>query len=170
MPLIVRPETAVDADAIYKVESAAFDRPDEADLVRKLQQSEVETISLVAFLDEELVGHILFSPVTVRNEGDEFTAVALGPLAVMPARQKKGIGSELCRAGLAACLQANYEMVFVLGHSAYYPRFGFVPSAPLGLRCQFDVPEEAFMVAELVPGALHNRQGVVYYHPLFSQV
>ncbi len=170
MPLNIRPETAVDADAIYKVESAAFGRPDEANLIRKLQQREAEIISLVACLDEALVGHILFSPVTVKNDEGGFTAVALGPLAVMPAHQQKGIGSELCRAGLAACLQANYEMVFVLGHSAYYPRFGFVPSAPLGLCCQFDVSEEAFMVAELVPDALQNKRGVVYYHRLFSQV
>jgi putative acetyltransferase len=170
MSLIIRPETAVDATAVYDVEFAAFGRPAEADLIRKLQQNNVELISLVACLDEQVVGHILFSPVTVKNEEGEFTAVALAPLAVTPSQQQKGIGSQLCRAGLAACLQATHGMVFVLGHSNYYPRFGFATSAPLGLRCQFDVPEEAFMVAELVPGALHNKRGVVYYHPLFSQV
>ena len=170
MSLIIRPETAVDAEAIYNVEFTAFGRPDEADLIRKLQQNNVELISLVACLDEQVVGHILFSPVTVKNEESGFTAVALGPLAVAPAQQQKGIGSELCRAGLATCLQAKHDMVFVLGHANYYPRFGFVTSAPLELRCQFNVPEEAFMVAELMPSALHNRRGVVYYHPLFSQV
>lgn len=170
MSLIIRPETAVDAAAVYEVESAAFGRPDEADLIRKLQQSGIELISLVACLDEQVVGHILFSPVTVRNEEGAFMAVALGPLAVVPVRQQKGIGSQLCRAGLDACLQAGHELVFVLGHAAYYPRFGFVTAEPLGLRCQFDVPEEAFMVAELVPGAIGERQGVVFYHPLFREV
>ena len=171
MKLIIRPETAVDAKKVYEVEAAAFGRPAEAELVQKLQQAKVELISLVALLDDELVGHILFSPVTVKDSGGgEFTAVALGPVAVSPTQQQKGIGSKLCRAGLAACLQAGHELVFVLGHSDYYPRFGFTTSAPLGLRCQFDVPEDAFMVAELAPGALQNRRGTVYYHPLFEGV
>ncbi len=170
MSLIIRPETAVDADAVSKIVTAAFGSPAEAKLVQNLQQQGVELISLVACLQDEVVGHILFSPVTAKNEDDEFTAVGLAPLAVAPAHQKKGIGSELCRAGLAACLQAKHHLVFVLGHANYYPRFGFVTSAPLGLRCQFDVSEEAFMVAELVPGALQNKRGVVYFHPLFSQI
>ena len=170
MTLVILPETVEDAPLVYEVEAAAFGRSLEAELAQKLQQSEVETISLVALLDEELVGHVLFSPVTVKNEAGEFTAVALGPVAVSPDHQQKGIGSELCRAGLAACKQAGHALVFVLGHANYYPRFGFRPSAPLGLRCQFDVPEDVFMVIELVPGALSNKRGTVYYHPLFSEV
>lgn len=170
MTLKIRPETAADANQVFAVEVAAFERPDEAQLVQQLQQSKVETLSLVALLDDEVVGHILFSPVTVKNDEGEFTAVALGPVAVSPNRQNKGIGSELCRAGLVTCKQAGYELAFVLGHANYYPRFGFAPSAPLGLRCQFDVPDEVFMVAELVPGALQNKRGTVYYHPLFSEV
>ena len=170
MTLIIRPETAVDAAKVYEVEAAAFGRPAEAELVQKLQQSGVETISLVALLDEALVGHVLFSPVTVKSDADEFTAVALGPVAVSPDQQNKGVGDALCRSGLAACKQAGHALVFVLGHANYYPRFGFVPSAPLGLRCQFNVPDDVFMVTELVPGALHNKRGTVYYHPLFSGV
>ena len=170
MSLIIRPETAADAPAVYDVEAAAFSRPAEAELVQKLQQAKVELISLVALLDDKLVGHILFSPVTVKDAGEAFTAVALGPVAVSPNHQQKGIGSELCRSGLAACLQAGHELVFVLGHPTYYPRFGFMCAPPLGLHCQFDVPEDAFMVAELAPGALQNRRGTVYYHPLFEGV
>lgn len=170
MTLKIRPETAADADNVFAIEAAAFERSAEAELVQKLQQSEVETISLVAWLDDEAVGHILFSPVTIKNDEEEFTAVALGPVAVTPAHQDKGIGSELCRTGLAACEQAGYKLAFVLGHPEYYPRFGFTPSAPLGLHCQFNVPDEAFMVTELEPGALHNKRGTVYYHPLFSGV
>ncbi|WP_420643765.1 GNAT family N-acetyltransferase [Candidatus Leptofilum sp.] len=170
MTLLIRPETAADRNAVYAVEAAAFGRPAEAELVQKLQQASVDTISLVALLDEELVGHILFSPMTVKNDVDEFTAVALGPIAVSPNHQNKGIGTELCRRGLAACQEAGYSLAFVLGHSDYYPRFGFMRSTPHGLRCQFDVPEEAFMVLELAPGALQNKRGTVYYHPLFSGV
>ena len=170
MSLNIRPETPADAAAVYRVEAAAFGRPAEAELVHKLQQDGVESISLVALLDGEVVGHILFSPVMVKSNAEEFTAVALGPLAVSPQQQNKGIGSELCRQGLTTCKEAGHELVFVLGHSNYYPRFGFVPTAPLGLRCQFDVPEDAFMVVELVAGALRNKRGTVYYHPLFSGV
>lgn len=170
MTLTIRPETAVDADQVFAVEAAAFARPAEAELVQKLQQSGVEIISLVAWLGDEVAGHILFSPVTVKSDEGEFTAVALGPVAVSPDQQNKGIGAELCRSGLAACLQAGHELAFVLGHPNYYPRFGFTPSAPLGLRCQFDVPDDVFMVTELVPGALHNKRGTVFYHPLFSGV
>jgi putative acetyltransferase len=170
MTLKIRPETAADADQVFTVEAAAFDRPAEAELVQKLQQSRVDTISLVAVLDDEVVGHILFSPMTIKNDEEEWTAVGLGPVAVSPNHQNEGIGSELCRAGLAACLQTGCELAFVLGHPNYYPRFGFTPSAPLGLRCQFNVPDEAFMVTELVPGALQNKRGTVYYHPLFSGV
>ncbi|MEZ4594157.1 MAG: N-acetyltransferase [Chloroflexota bacterium] len=170
MTMTIRLETAVDAENVYAVEAAAFGRPDEAELVQKLQQAGVDTLSLVAVLDDELVGHVLFSPVTVKSEGGEFTAVALGPVAVSPNHQKEGIGSELCRQGIEACREAGYELAFVLGHPSYYPRFGFTPSAPHGLRCQFNAPIEAFMVLELVPGALQGKQGTVYYHPLFAGV
>lgn len=170
MTLTIRPETAVDAANIYSVEAAAFGRPAEAELVQKLQQAGVDTISLVALLDDALVGHILFSPVTVKSEEGEFTAVALGPVAVLPDHQNEGVGAELCRAGLIACKEAGYELAFVLGHPTYYPRFGFSPSAPHGLHCQFNVPEEAFMVLELVPNTLRDKRGTVYYHPLFAGV
>ncbi|MBK8899901.1 MAG: N-acetyltransferase [Anaerolineaceae bacterium] len=170
MEIVIRPETAVDAEKVYEVEAAAFGRPAEAELVQKLQQSGVDTISLVALLDDEVVGHIFFSPVTVKSEEAEFTAVALGPVAVAPDHQNKGVGDALCRQGLAACKEAGYELAFVLGHPTYYPRFGFTSSAPFGLRCQFDVSDEVFMVLELVPGALQGKQGTVYYHPLFSGV
>lgn len=170
MSIIIRPETPADAAAVYAVEAAAFGRSAEAELVQKLQQDGVYTISLVALRGDELVGHILFSPVTVKNDDNAFTAVALGPLAVSPQHQNKGIGSELCRQGLATCKEAGHELVFVLGHSNYYPRFGFLPTAPLGLRCQFDVPEDAFMVVELVAGALHSKRGTVTFHPFFDGV
>ncbi len=170
MSLIIRPETIVDAPKIFDIEAAAFGRPAEAELVQKLQQSDAPIISLVAVLDDRLVGHILFSPVTIKNEEEEFTAVALGPVAVSPDQQNKGIGAELCRSGLAACQQAGHQLAFVLGHPTYYPRFGFEPSAPHRLHCQFKVPDEAFMVLALQPGALQGKHGTVYYHPLFGGV
>ena len=170
MELLIRSETAVDAANVFAVEAAAFGRPAEAELVEKLQQAGVDTISLVALLDDALVGHVLFSPVTVKSDKGEFTAVALGPVAVSPDHQKEGIGSALCHKGIEACREAGYELAVVLGHPSYYPRFGFTSSAPYGLRCPFDVPAEVFMVLELIPGAMQNKQGTVFYHPLFADV
>ena len=164
----VRPETVEDAAAIWVVNAEAFGQPDEADLVDALRANEAVTFSLVAESGGDIVGHILFSPVTLEGDETPFKALGLGPLAVRPERQGKGIGSRLVEAGLAACRKAGYTAVFVLGHPAYYPRFGFVPTRPLGLRCEFEVPPEAFMVVELGRGALAGRAGTVKYRPEFG--
>jgi putative acetyltransferase len=93
--------------------------------------------------------------------------MALGPMAVRPDRQRRGLGSALVRQGLAACRSLDHDVVVVVGHPAFYPRFGFVPARPLGLLCEYPVDEEAFMVSELTPGALRGRRGVVMYAPAF---
>jgi putative acetyltransferase len=93
--------------------------------------------------------------------------MALGPMAVVPSRQRRGIGTALVRAGLEACADRDEPVVFVLGHPGFYTRFGFRPAPPLGLRCPWPVPDEVFMVAELRPGAIGDRQGTVRYHRAF---
>jgi putative acetyltransferase len=112
----------------------------------------------------------LFTPVRVGEGAEAFDAIALGPLAVRPGRQRQGIGSALIRAGLDTCRAADHELCFVLGHPEYYPRFGFAPAPSLGFTAQWDVPPEAFMVAELRPGALAGRSGRVAYDPAFDGV
>jgi len=94
---------------------------------------------------------------------------ALGPMAVLPERQGEGIGGALVRAGLAACRAAGYDLCIVLGHAEYYPRFGFRPSAPFGIRWEHGA-EAHFMVLELRPGALAGRGGVARYRPEFDGV
>jgi len=116
------------------------------------------------------VGHILFSPVTVQSDGASWGAMGLGPMAVLPEHQGKGIGSQLVEVGLEECRKTWYEVVVVLGHPEFYPRFGFEPSKPLGIRWEKDVPEEVFMVTELREGALAERGGVVKYLPEFDRV
>jgi putative acetyltransferase len=96
--------------------------------------------------------------------------MALGPMAVRPASQRRGIGSALVHEGLNACRALGHDVVVVLGHARFYPRFGFVPARSVGLMSEYAVPDEAFMVAELTPGALRNRRGVVYYASEFSLV
>jgi putative acetyltransferase len=155
-------------DQVRVVNERAFGRPGEAALVDALRGP--DTISLVAARDDRIVGHILFS--TVRIEGAAATLVASGlaPLAVLPEFQRQGIGSQLVRAGLAACRSAGHDVVVVLGHPEYYPRFGFVPADSKGVRCEYDVPREAFMVLELHPAALAGTRDVVRYRPEFAAV
>ncbi len=107
---------------------------------------------------------------TITNENDETAALGLGPMAVAPAYQRQGIGSALARAGLAACSDQGFEIVIVLGHPGFYPRFGFRISEPFGIKWEHEVPAEVFMVAELVPEALQNVRGVVRYQPEFNEV
>ncbi len=167
---VLRPENPEDVAAIARVNRLAFGRDNEAQLVDTLRQQEAITLSWVAERDGEIVGHVLFSPVTVAQDDGAWTAVALGPMAVLPAYQREGVGSALIRAALSELQKAGHDVVFVLGHAEYYPRFGFVPSRPLGIRWEVDVPEEVFMVAELRAGALNGRTGVVRYHPAFNSV
>lgn len=166
----IRPEIAADVAQIYEVNRLAFGREDEARLVDALRERGVVICSLVADLDGLIVGHVLFSPATLDDDGRPTTVAALGPVAVLPARQRQGVGDALIRAGLEICRDEGFTAVVVLGHSTYYPRFGFRPSRPLGIRWEHDAPEEAFMVMELVPGALSGYRGIIRYQPEFDGV
>jgi putative acetyltransferase len=168
--ITVRAETAEDYSQVRRVNELAFGRPNEALLVDALRESAHPQVSLVALKEEEIVGHIFFSPVSIVSDSSIFTALGLAPLAVLPEFQKQGIGSRLVREGLKESQRLNQYIVVVLGHSEYYPRFGFVPASRKGLRCEYQVPDEVFMVAELIPGALGGRQGLVRYRPEFSDL
>jgi putative acetyltransferase len=166
----IRPETAPDHFAIHAVNTAAFEIAAEATLVDALREAGVNPfISLVAESGGQILGHILFTPVEVVG-AMTWRAVALGPMAVLPARQKNGVGSQLVQAGLQACRSAGYSVVFVLGHAEYYPRFGFRRMSEFGITCEFHAPDDVLMVAELTSGAIAGRAGEVRYHPLFKTV
>jgi len=166
--LIIRPETPEDKTSIHYVNQEAFSRNQEADLVDKLRKRGVLTISLVAVLDTAIVGHIAFSPVEIASEKSSFGVLALAPMAVLPPYQNKGIGSQLVTAVFQECLRLGHEVIIVLGHPNYYPRFGFVPAYSKGIGCEFEVPDEAWMIAELKQGALAGRQGKVRFQPEFK--
>jgi putative acetyltransferase len=166
--ITIRPERRGDIPAIWRVNKAAFEQTAEADLVDALRRRRAVTLSLVAEEEGQIVGHVLFSPVTIEAEHKTRTAVALGPLAVLPAFQGRGIGSRLVTAGLEACRQAGHGVVIVLGHPNYYPRFGFVPASGHDIYWERDVADEIFMVAELLPEALRSVCGVVHYQPEFD--
>lgn len=165
--LNIRPEENKDINGIRFVNEEAFGRKAEAALVDNLRKRKVVTLSLVAEIKGQIVGHILFSPVTIEPDGEGFNAVTLAPIAVLPAYQRQGIGSKLVREGLEESRLLGNHMVFLVGHAEYYPRFGFVKAAPEGFKCEVEVPDEAWMVLKLQPDAPPQRGGTVYFRPEF---
>ena len=168
MKVSVRFEQPADAADVREVHERAFDGPLEARIVDALRGSR-DSISIVATADDRVVGHILFTPVTVEQQPESLRVAGLAPMAVRPEFQRSGIGSELVRMGLQECRRRGYGGVVVVGHPEYYPRFGFVPAHTLGMACEYPVPPEAFMVIELEAGALDGCQGIVRFRPEFAE-
>lgn len=169
---MIRRETPRDRESIRKVNTLAFGQENEADLVDAIRASDhfIKALSLVAERAGEVVGHILFSRITIETDQGEIGVLALAPMAVKPEFQNQGIGSRLVEHGLQVCREMDYPAVVVLGHAKFYPRFGFIPSSPEGIEPPFDVPDEVFMVLELKPGGLKKVRGSVKYPPAFDQV
>ncbi len=164
----VRRERAGDEAAIAHVNEAAFGQVDEARIVDAVRRAGHSAISLVAVDDAAIVGHILFTPVVLEPPEAAPAIMGLGPMAVLPERQRRGVGSRLVESGLRECARAGCQAVVVIGHPGFYPRFGFRPARAYGLRSEYTVPDEVFMVAELVPGALSSHGGLVRYVPEFG--
>lgn len=168
--VLVRQEQPADVAAIRDVTEQAFGRPAEARLIEALRARRQMTLSLVAEQTNRLVGHCLFSPVTLASAGKVWAIVGLGPIAVLPMWQRQGIGSRLIMHGLEHCRHQGYDGVVVLGHPTYYPRFGFVPASRYNIRCVYGVPDDVFMALELLPGALQGCDGTAMYQPEFNAV
>lgn len=169
--MLIRHELKEDIPAIREVNRRAFGgRDDEGRLVDLLRERETIICSLVAEMDGRVAGHVLFSPAVLDDDGRQTPIAALGPVGVRPELQRRGIGDALIRAGLDICREEGYGAAVVLGHSGYYPRFGFRPSVLFGIRWEHNAPEEAFMVMELWPGALAGHSGIIRYQPEFDGV
>ena len=167
--MLIRDEEEKDRAAVHTLNAAAFETPAEADLVEALRVQAHPIVSLVAEHAGAVAGHILFSPVTLSGHTD-LVIMSLAPMAVVSSHQRQGIGSALVRAGLERCRALGSGAVVVLGHPAYYPRFGFSPSAHFGIHSEYEVPEEAFMVIELQSGFLRGVSGTIQYHAAFKNV
>jgi putative acetyltransferase len=167
-PIIVRSELPGDRDAIRRVNELAFEGPIEADIVDALRGSEawLPELSLVAEDDTGIVGHVLFSVVQLDNGT---SLLSLGPMAVLPDRQRTGVGTTLIRRGLEHARGMGYPLVVVLGHPDYYPRFGFRPARRYGIDTPYDAPDEAWMALPL-PAYDERLRGTVLYPSAWGSV
>ncbi len=165
-PVLFRDEQPRDRQQVRKVNEAAFGRSDEADLIDRLQLEGAVLLSVVAELDGQIIGHILFSRMTVETGQGPVAAVSLAPMAVLPGHQGRQVGSQLVRHGLAQLRGRGERIVIVLGHKQYYPRFGFSSEKARHLASPF--PPEAFMALELSDGALAGIHGAVRYPSAFG--
>jgi putative acetyltransferase len=167
----IRPEIAADVPRVRSVNEMAFGQPAEANLVERLRSACAETLSLVADDEGTVVGHILFTPVVIDSAGRPIVGMGLGPLAVVPDRQREGIGSQLVRRGLDILRDRGCPFVVVVGHPEYYPRFGFERASSHGLASQWEgLPEAVFMVVTLDAGAMTGISGVARYRDEFNEL
>lgn len=160
----IRAEEPGDIEQVREVLRAAFRTEAESKLVDALRENGQAVISLVAVRDGEVLGHILFSPVTSAPPG-EAKGLGLAPLAVRPAAQSQGIGSRLVQEGLRLCKERGYDFCVVLGDPRYYQRFGFEQASPFGIRNEYGVDEE-FMIHYF---SSCRAQGLVRYGSEFAR-
>lgn len=168
--ITIRAERPEDISHVRHINELAFGQPMEARLVDKLRQTCPGALSLVAE-DGNVVGHILFTPVTVESGAQRITGMGLAPMAVLPDRQRQGIGTRLVTRGLDILRERGCPFVVVVGHPEYYPRFGFERASLHGVSSQWDgVPDEAFMVLILDLDAMAGVSGVARYRDEFDAV
>jgi putative acetyltransferase len=164
--MLIRDEVPADVAALAALNRTAFGGDYEADLIARLRADGLVIASLVAQVRAKIVGHILFSMLPTEVDGRIIRAAALAPMAVQPELQNQGIGSKLVQEGLRMVRARGIEVVIVLGHPTFYPRFGF--SAELARRLAAPFSGEAFMALELMPGALDGSRGSVSYPAAFG--
>jgi len=162
----IRKERPGDIPAIRDLIKRAFEQDQEANIVDALRSNGAASLSLVATLDDRVVGHIMYSPAEV----GQLTGVGLGPLAVLPEHQRQGVGGRLIEAGSRQLKDAGCPFIVVVGHADYYPRFGFRPARPLGITCQWEVPDNVFLLLVLDPGKMRGIAGMAKYRHEFSTV
>lgn len=172
----IRPSTPSDHEAISDAHRLAFgadEGPEIATLVNDLfgDTSALPLYSYVAVVNGKIVGHVLFTRVTIDTD-EHIPCQILAPLAVIPDHQGTGVGSKLIAHGLDELAKAGVSLVFVLGHPGYYPRAGFRPALPLGLLAPYPIPEKnagAWMVQDLRGGLASKVSGCVQCSDILNE-
>ena len=163
----IREERPDDVAAVRELNRRAFGQDQESNIVDALRANGAALLSLVATLNDRVVGHIMYSPVSV---GGNVKGAALGPMAVIPERQRLRIGSKLIEAGNQNLKNAGCPFIIVVGHANYYPRFGFRPASEHGIKCEWDVPGDVFMLLVLDQVKMEGVSGLAKYRDEFSSV
>ncbi len=172
----IRQETSDDYNNVFDLIAKAFQHEQFSDhkeqfLVKRLRKSEafIPELSIVAEIDDQVVGHILLTKITIKNESREFESLALAPVSVLPEFQGQGIGGKLIKASHQIAKKLGYHSIVLLGHERYYPRFGYQQADKYGIDLPFDVPKENCMVKELVSNGLKGNSGTVVYPQEFYE-
>lgn len=173
--LVVRPENKTEVPIIREVIQEAFDpmpfsTGKEWQLVENIRQSEgyIPGLALVAVCDGTIVGHSLISLAEIENKKKKHSILVLGPVSVLPAYQRQGIGQEMIRIGIAAAKRLPLGAMIVVGDPAYYSQFGFQLAVPQGIHLPFGFDEEEYLqVLEIQPGSLKRIKGAVKYPVTF---
>lgn len=175
MQITIRQENLSDYDRVLEITNEAFkglpfSDENESELIRRLRVSPeyIPELSLVAEYENQVVGHILFTPISIESRNKSFPTLSLAPISILPKFQQLGIGSMLINKGHELAKQMGFNSVIVLGHPEYYPRFGYKPISNWPIKSPFDVPDDYFMALELVPGALNRTSGIVCYPAAFQ--
>jgi putative acetyltransferase len=163
----IREERPGDVAAIRDLNKRAFEQDQEGNIVDALRANGAVLLSLIAILNGRVVGHIMYSPLSL---GGEVTGAGLGPMAVLPEYQNQGIGSKLVKVGNQKLKDAGCPFVIVVGHANYYPRFGFKPASAHGIECEWEVPDNAFMLLVLDQTKMQSVSGLAKYRHEFSTV
>lgn len=169
MQVEIRRAVQSDLQAILDLAMSAFGNSEGPEIIRLIGDLLADVtaqpvLSLVATANERVVGHVLFSTVRLKPPGQDVSAALLAPLAVHPDFQSRTIGGQLVAEGLRQLSGSDVDLVFVLGHPGYYPRFGFSAAGIKGFQAPYPIPQknaDAWMVRELHPGVIGNTNGQV---------
>lgn len=167
--MIIRQEKPEDINDIHALNELAFGQPQEANIVDKLRINCNSLLSLVAIENDNVAGHILFSPVKIEGQHGIIRGMGLSPMAVLPKIQRKGIGTQLVKSGIKNLKKIQCQFIIVLGHPEYYPRFGFERASLYGIKCQWEgIPDDAFMILWLDKSMMNPASGLAKYRDEFN--
>lgn len=176
MNLTLRKEDFNDFVPVFNLIKKAFESGKMTDhkeqfLVERLRKSDafVPELSIVAEIENKIVGHIMLTKLKIKNEQIAFDSLALAPVSVLPEYQGKGIGGILIKEAHKRAKELGHKSVVLLGHEKYYPRFGYKQSDNFGIELPFDVPKENCMVIELIENGLKGVNGIVEYPKEFNE-